>query len=352
MTAKTVTRSRRSGGARKAISVGNSEQFIKTSQLMADNDHILLVEPALEGVDLPTWIKQNPTLINQLVLKHGALLFRGFGMSSDEDGVKLNASLPWQSVGPDEFENSAPRHKVAENVYVSSTVPKEQTIFLHSDYTQSCYFAEKITFFSNVKPQTGGENPLADTRKILSRIDKDVADKFRRLGWRLVRNYHPSLGLSFEDSFWGRSNAEIEDFCAKHRIELTWNNGVPKTIQTRDAIVKHPISGEEVWFNHIAFWHIAMLAPAVKAQMLAEFGIERMPFHTYYGDGSEIPDEVAHHLREAMLAEKQVFDWQQGDFIVADNILSCHGREPYTGDRKLRLSLFNKHLRPVFELSS
>lgn len=348
---RTRTPVKRRSAGRKAISLQGSEHFVKTRQLMPDNDLIVLVEPAVDGVDLPMWIQDNPALINQLVLKHGALLFRGFGMDKDADGARLNACLPWQPVGPDEFENSAPRHKVGKNVYVASTVPKDQSIFLHSDYTQSCFFADKITFFCSSVPDSGGENPLADNRRILKRIDPQIADKFRRLGWQLIRNYHPSLGLSFEDSFWGRSNAEIEALCRQNQIELQWHDNVPKTIQVRAAIAEHPVTGEEVWFNHVAFWHLASLAPSVRTQMLEEFGLERMPFATYYGDGSVIEDEVAEHIRDAMLAEKLVFEWQQGDFIVADNILSCHGREPYQGTRKLRLSLFNKQLRPAFNVA-
>lgn len=322
--------------------------LVKISQLLDDSPLIMKIEPLVDGVNLPKWLRTNGPLITELVHKHGVLLFRGFGMTTEEDGITLNGSLPWNREVPNRWENTAPRHKVSENVFVASTVPKTESIFLHSDHTQSIYFAEKITFYCAKAPESGGENPFADNREILKNLAPEVRESFKTKGWRLIRNFHDSLGVNFRDAFWDRSRDDVESFCAAEDINLKWYDGVARTSQTRAAIAQHPITGEDAWYNHVGFWHLATLPDNIREQVMGQVGLEGMPFNTVYGDGSTIPDEVALHIRDVAKSQQKTFSWQLGDYLVADNILTCHGRAPYTGERKTRLGLFNRTRRPEF----
>lgn len=316
--------------------------------LFDDSTLLTVIEPAIEGINLPRWLKSNGDKVDALVKKHGAILFRGFNVSSDDDFKEVNASLPWTSVEPNSWENTAPRKRIKEGVYVASTVPSTQSIFLHSDHTQSVYFAEKLVFFCSMPPTSGGENPFADNRAIYRNLDQDVLESFERKGWLLIRNFHESLGVSFNDAFWGRTKNEVIDYCREHDIDFQINMGVPRTVQVRRAIVEHPETNEKVWFNHIGFWHQATLPEEVKRLMVEAVGENALPFDVRYGDGTVIPDEVALHIREVMASQQKLFGWQQGDLVVADNILTCHGRMPYAGERKVRIGLFNQSRRAPF----
>jgi hypothetical protein len=336
--------------ARGQKSNGNElKDLVKISPLNGDSNLVMVIEPEIEGINLPNWIRQNGDKMNELVHKHGVVLFRGFDTKKDEDGIAISASLPWQKEETNAWENTAPRHKVRENVYVASTVPKTESIFFHSDHSQSAYYAEKVSFFCAQAPEEGGENPFVDNRIILAKMDPEVRKTFKEKGWRLVRNIHETLGVNFRDSFWDRSKEEVEEFCRAEDIILEWHGETVKTSWTRAAIVEHPLTGEESWYNHIAFWHIAALPDQVRENMLAQFGLEGMPFNVLYGDGTVIPDEVIHHIRELMVAHQESFSWQSGDYVIADNILTSHGRTPYKGDRKSRINLFNRTRRPAFK---
>jgi alpha-ketoglutarate-dependent taurine dioxygenase len=79
--------------------------------------------------------------------------------------------------------------------------------------------------------------------------------------------------------------------------------------------------------------------------MLKEFKKEDLANNTYYGDGSEISPSVLDELREAYLNECLVFQWQKGDVILLDNVLTAHARLPFTGQRKVIFGMAEPHRR-------
>lgn len=69
--------------------------------------------------------------------------------------------------------------------------------------------------------------------------------------------------------------------------------------------------------------------------MLSSFREEDLPLNAYYGDGSQIEDDVLDEIRDAYQQEKVVFTWQEGDILMLDNMLMAHGRTPFVGARKV-----------------
>ena len=49
------------------------------------------------------------------------------------------------------------------------------------------------------------------------------------------------------------------------------------------------------------------------------------PFHTRYGDGTEIPREIITYLRDIYWTHAVGFDWKPGDLLVIDNYCVMHG---------------------------
>lgn len=79
--------------------------------------------------------------------------------------------------------------------------------------------------------------------------------------------------------------------------------------------------------------------------LLEEFGESDLPFNTYYGDGKRIEPEIVAAIRDAIDAETVVFRWQAGDLLLLDNMLVAHGRNPYTGPRRLLASMADPYTR-------
>jgi alpha-ketoglutarate-dependent taurine dioxygenase len=67
-----------------------------------------------------------------------------------------------------------------------------------------------------------------------------------------------------------------------------------------------------------------------------------MPQTSFFGDDSPIDVAVLKHIRETMFKQATVFPWREGDVMMVDNILVCHGRMPFSGQRKILLAMTDK----------
>lgn len=72
---------------------------------------------------------------------------------------------------------------------------------------------------------------------------------------------------------------------------------------------------------------------------MAVFAEEDWPRHCYYGDGTPIRDEDMQALLEVYAGLEERFEWQSGDVMLLDNLLMAHGRDAYSGERKLLVAM-------------
>jgi alpha-ketoglutarate-dependent taurine dioxygenase len=108
-------------------------------------------------------------------------------------------------------------------------------------------------------------------------------------------------------------------------------------------VIRHPLSGEPSFFNQVQLHHVHCLEPEVREDLLALVGLERMPRHVYFGDGSPIDDEVMALLGRLYEECAVRFDWQRGDVVMLDNLLAAHARDPYEGPRKIAVAMGDLH---------
>jgi alpha-ketoglutarate-dependent taurine dioxygenase len=155
-----------------------------------------------------------------------------------------------------------------------------------------------------------------------------------------MRNLGGGCGLPWASVFQTADRAKVEAYCKRAEIELEWQpRDRLRTWQVRDAIVRHPHTGERVWFNHAAFFHLSTLDDETRQALQAEFVEDDLPNNTYYGDGSAIESDAMDAIRDAYRHETVTFDWEMGDVLLLDNILTAHGREPYSGARRILVAM-------------
>jgi alpha-ketoglutarate-dependent taurine dioxygenase len=319
------------GMRRKAVSVAG-EGLVRERLWHPERTLPLVIEPAVTGVDLVVWAQQRREALELKLIQHGALLFRGFDVSNSVQFERVIGAL---SPGALEYQfRASPRTRVGGNIYTSTDYPADQTIFPHNEHSYSPRFPLRLFFFCQTPPSARGETPIGSTRDVLRLIPPEIRETFRHKQVLYVRNYGDGFGLPWTTVFQTDDRGEVERYCASVGIEPQWKQGNRlRTTQVGQAIVRHPRSGEEVWFNHATFFHVSTLPAEVQQSLTASYGDQELPTNTFYGDGSPIESEVLAVLRRAYLASLVKFPWQRGDVLFIDNLLSVHGREPFSGPR-------------------
>lgn len=292
----------------------------------------------LRTTDLPQIVDtdRDVDFIQQSLVRDGALLFRGLETAEDFETFARTVSPRLIEYG----ERSSPRTRISSGIYTSTDHPPDQPIVLHNEQSYTLNWPMKIWFYCARPAETGGRTPLADSRKILQRLPRDIVEVFEQKQVMYVRNYNSGVGLSWREAFQTDDRGEVERYCAQERIDVEWrDNDRLRTRQLRPAVRLHPATGERVWFNHALFFNLSSLDASARETMLAVVDETEVPFNTFYGDGTPIAPAVIDEIRNAYDSETVKFDWQRGYLLLVDNMLVAHGREPFTGDRKVLVAM-------------
>lgn len=309
---------------------------------MSDTIATLPVVVENDGTALTELIDRRRTELRATLVEQGGLLFRGFdvgGVDGFDRVVRALAGEPLTYT-----ERSSPRHAIKGKVYTSTDYPQDEEIFLHNENSYQARWPLTLFFYCITPPDTQGATPLADVRRVYELIDPSVREEFVRRGWLLVRNFHADFGTPWQHVFNTDDRAEVEAYAAANRIGLEWvgRDGL-RTRSRREVVHYRPGSDTPRWFNHATFFHVSTLAKDLQEGLLELFGPDGLPSNTYYGDGAEIPTDVMDHLRDAYRAASVRFDYQRDDVLVVDNMTAAHGREPFTGPRKIAVAMAEPH---------
>jgi alpha-ketoglutarate-dependent taurine dioxygenase len=301
----------------------------------------LVITPAAPDVDLHRWIGANAAALESLLLVHGAVLFRGFGIAT---AAECEALLRAQGGEPLEYrERSSPRAAVEGRIYTSTEHPADQAIFFHNENSYQHAWPLRIVFACAKPADEGGETPIASTRQVLRLIDPAIRRRFADQRVQYVRNFGAGFGLTWREVFQTVDREEVETYCRSAGIEWTWlADDRLRTRQVRPAIARHPRTGEPVWFNHAAFFHMSTLEPSLRSQLVEQLGEAHLPGNAYYGDGTPIEDDIVEEVRAAYRAASVTFPWQEGDALLLDNMLTAHARQPFKGHRRVLVGMSHR----------
>lgn len=310
----------------------------------ADADVLPLIGIAREqpsnGHNLQKWLLNNKDQIYELLHTHGALLFRGFGVASVDEFQDV-AGLFCDEFGSYVGGNS-PRTRVASHVFTSTEYPKEERISMHNEASYLKHMPDRILFFCLEPAAQGGATPLADCRRVLSRIDPRVRSRFDRSGVRYIHNLHggSGLGKSWMETYCTKDRKEVERCLQADGHSFEWKpNGTLRICMHAPATSRHPVNEEEVWINQAEQWHSSSMESTLLEDLLSILSEEELPHNAFLGDGSPLSKSDLENIRTAMAAEERVFKWQAGDLLLCDNLLVMHGRQPYSGNRKILVAM-------------
>jgi alpha-ketoglutarate-dependent taurine dioxygenase len=276
------------------------------------------------------------------LLRHGALLFRGFAVEAPHDFQRFADAI---GSTRDYVGGNSPRSEVLDRVYNSTEYPRTLDLALHNEMAYLDRWPARLAFCCVTPAADGGETPIADCRRVLDALEPRLLDKLRRTKVRYVRNLHGGrgTGLSWQASFRTEDRAAVEARCREDGVAWEWTDGGDlRTTIARDALAVHPITKEPVFFNQIVLWHHSSLAPKLRDVYAATgMGPDAYPHNCCWDDGTPIADDQVEGVRAAVAGATVSFPWERGDVLLVDNMLVAHGRRPFRGPRQILVSLFD-----------
>lgn len=299
---------------------------------------------SFDPVDVDTfaqWYHTEKDILDQILLTSGAILFRGIQISSVTD-FEIFTNL----VNPVPFDytnGNSPRTKLTSKVYTSTEYDRTQSITLHNELSYASKWPKKLFFCCITPAIEGGETPIADSRKILQAMDKQLVDEIRKKKIKYIRNLHGGAGLgpSWQHTFETTDKNVVAKHCLDQGITFEWkSDGGLKLIQVSEGIVSHPVSQEEVWFNQIDQFHPCHLPPATYESLLSIYQDDtELPMYVCFGDDSNISESTVNVIQQTISTLTVNNRWKAADLLLVDNVLVCHGRKPFRGSRKIVVSM-------------
>lgn len=303
----------------------------------------LCVTAAAPGVSLDAAAARLRECAAEQLERAGGLLFRGFPVPDVAAFRRFAASFGHELLSY-EF-GSTPRSKLDAGVYTSTEYPAHQWIPQHNEQAYTRQWPMRIWFYCDVAPQQGGATPIADSRQVYRRLNPQLRERLAQRQLMYVRNYGNGLDVSWQYVFNTEEPRAVEAYCRAQGIAWEWKaDGELRTRQVCQAVARHPRTGDHVWFNQAHLFHVSALEAPVREALLAVVDEEDLPRNVYYGDdGAPLERSVLDEIRGVYDELTVSFPWQQGDVLMLDNMLTTHGRAPYSGPRRIVVAMAESH---------
>jgi hypothetical protein len=313
----------------------------KTANIEEQELPLILPLGDLEPAAFISYYKENETELQDRLLAEGAIKFTGVHIDSLESFQLIVDAISSKFLSY--VDGNSPRTKLSGNVYTSTEYDQTQRITMHNELSYSARWPNKL-FFSCLQPAaTGGETLLADSRVILENMNKDIVAEIRAKGILYIRNLHGGMGMgpSWQDTFEMDDQQQVTAWCKSYGIDHEWGQrGSLKLKQFSKGIIEHRHTGQALWFNQVDQFHPCHLGEEMfEALQLMYDGPENFPMYVTFGDGTPISEamvqEILTSIDEVTLAPL----WQQNELLIVDNERVAHGRNPYTGSRRVLVAM-------------
>jgi alpha-ketoglutarate-dependent taurine dioxygenase len=314
-----------------------TDASVETSFFNAGTRLPIVLTPTGPINDLPGWIDAHRDELETWLARHGAILFRNFGLPGPAAFEAFAEAISPALYG--EY-GDLPKKEGGRNTYRSTPYPERQMILYHNESSHLSRWPRRQFFFCELASVTGGATPIVDCREMLRQLPAQLVDTFGRKQLMYVRTFTRGLDVPWREFFDTDDRRAVEARCEAAGVQYEWlPNDELQTRTVCPAVIVHPLTGERSFFNQVQLHHIACLAPDVRMDLLDMVGLARMPRHAYFGDGSAISDDAIALIGAAYERCAVRFDWRAGDVLMLDNMLVAHARDPYQGPRKIVVAM-------------
>lgn len=283
--------------------------------------------------------------------EYGAVLFSGFEIKSGEEWASV---LYKTGIKEMNYVGGAAVRKLIvgndqrmENMQILTTneSPPSQQIPFHHELAQTPNPPDYICFYCLENDAEGGSTPLIRSDFVydyLAAKDPAFIAKVEELGVKYIRvapeedDASSALGRSWKSMFHVQTKEQAEAEMAKQGSTWEWlENGDCRVISQKLPAVRVSSNGNKVFYNQV----IAAYTGWNDKRNVSKNAV-------VFGDGSALPDDTIMDLAEFMQKNGCAYRWTPGKFVIVDNSVTYHSRQPFNGVRRV-LAAIGKGLKDV-----
>eukprot|EP01084_Bolivina_argentea_P075196 136338_1 len=253
-------------------------------------------------------------------------------------GDNYNNSIVNYKLGTDdrsEFRNSLLNVSMTSN---SLYIPP------HNELLYTDQFPRILAFICVKPPKIAGQTPLTNSVSVWNDMNENLKQKFTNLGIRYVQNLvsvsaeHNKDKKTWNQLFNTNDKSKVEHLCNDvYGHEFEWkldamdNTEILRIMYTKPAIVEYD-NGIISFANSITGLHGQYFDTGYNDYYKGIDLIDR-PTHSQWGNGKEFNGAEMIAIRELFDENTIMFDWEEGDILIIDNLMWAHSRMPFEGDR-------------------
>ena len=300
------------------------------------------------------WVREYRHGLDDVLLTRGAYVLRNFPVVDTTSFDSIIES--YSSADMDYSGGATVRGTVQGRIYEATRLPPDLSLTLHQEMSYLPQWPGRLAFYCHVAAATGGETIICDMRTAGAAMPAAFFEAIDQRGVLYCRNFRDqgdtrqpilvTIHRTWQDVFLTDDKAIAEAGCVRMGLDYRWNDDGSLTTEFRTAgVIEHPATGERVWFNQIPAQTMRTkierrFGPAITALIEEYYPPGRTrPTETSFGDGGAIDPADIDAVYDALDSVTVAFPWQAGDVMVLDNVLTAHGRNPYTGDRDVQVAL-------------
>ena len=284
------------------------------------------------------WLAAHRDELVEQAARHGAVLFRGFPVSTADDFDAFVAAFDLPNFPYDESLSNAVRVNRTPRVFTANEAPPSVSIYLHHEMAQTPVYPSRLFFFCEQPATEGGATPICRSDVLWERLAElcpTFASDCEAKGLR-YSNVMPAendsgsgMGRGWQGTLWADDRDGAEDRLRALNYSWEWlPDGSLRATTPILPAVRHLTDGRTTFFNQLIAasrgWKDSRNDPSNAIT---------------FGDGT--PLDRASALTASELGEELTFDipWMRGDVALLDNFIAMHGRRPFSGTRKVLASL-------------
>ena len=272
------------------------------------------------------------------------------------------------------YLGTSPRSSINGTTYVHTAADFDphRTVPVHLEMSfRSKPPATQMFFANKVDQWKGGETPLTDFRGVWEQLreNPEWQLKFGNGKVKYIRNmddcsavghFDPLVQKCWQKMF--KDEKDVMQKCADEDFNCTWGASNKLTLSNVQPFVrKHPITGDEVWFNHINVLHKDSMAAdyartshlwgglvqvwplALSFYYRALFGLldffvpeKELGSTAVFENGEVFSKKELSEMKAAIHANTIQHAYAAHDVVLVDNLRVGHGREIYLGGKGSR----------------